>query len=272
MKRRDEMNARCPRVAGGIVLRERANLRTGEAFERPGSRVARERLRAADTGLDLLALARGARVHPDGSELAGKRVCKLMSELTIRSRCRERGRPAFVQVQAAMLLRRSRDRGEPGHRLAILGDEPRQHQIERLDPHQRRSGDDPGIVAADDAVIRSVLWKLGRVVQRDLRDDSAGARVYQCGGQALRTGIEAQVHAHLTVSSPRSRMSFDEAPTMILKTPGSTIQRMFQSSMRSSFGPRVSRDSFCSPGASWIRSKPLSSITGRATEPSTSRM
>src|SRR5215471_1392707 len=77
--------------------------------------------------------------------------------------------------------------------------------------------------------------------------------------------------AYRTVNSPRRRMSFDDEPIMTRKTPGSTIHFRLRSSRRRSSGPRVNRTSFDSPGASGTRAKPFSSITGRATDASTSR-
>jgi hypothetical protein len=52
-------------VADRIGLEELADLRTGEALERPRAGVPAEQIRAADRFGDLAALDTGARVHPD---------------------------------------------------------------------------------------------------------------------------------------------------------------------------------------------------------------
>ena len=66
-------------------------------------------------------------------------------------------------------------------------------------------------------------------------------------------------------------MSFEEAPIITRNVPGSTIQRIPESSIRRSDGPRWKLTVFDSPGASDRRSNPFNAMTGRATEASTSR-
>jgi hypothetical protein len=70
-----------------------------------------------------------------------------------------------------------------------------------------------------------------------------------------------------TTSSPRSRMSFDERPTMMRNAPGSMTGRSSASSMVSCSGRIVNATSRDSPGASWMRSKPASSCTGARARP-----
>ena len=67
-------------------------------------------------------------------------------------------------------------------------------------------------------------------------------------------------------------MSFDELPTMMRNSPGSTTHRMSRSSIRSASFDNGIDTVFDSPGARRTRWKPASCMTGRATDASTSRM
>jgi len=70
---------------------------------------------------------------------------------------------------------------------------------------------------------------------------------------------------------PRSRMSFDEPPIITRNVPGSTTHRSVASSICRCSGPSSKTTSFAWPGSRWTRSNPFSSMTGRATDASTSR-
>ena len=159
------------------------------------------------------------------------------------ARAGERRQPAFVQVHAAVLLGGTGDRRQVRHGLRLKRREPRHHAIERVHPHQRRRRDDGGIGAAKNAVIRAVRRQFRVVGHGCFKQNLSTAFVDfdQCCGETLGAGVEAEVITHLTTSSPRRRMSFDDAPTMMRKTPGSTIHFMLASSIRSSSGPSVRR-------------------------------
>ena len=79
--------------------------------------------------------------------------------------------------------------------------------------------------------------------------------------------------SHFTVNWPRSRMSFDDAPIMMRKTPGSTTHLM--SSVEHPQVIRAEREAdvalFAGLQVGDAR-EAFSSMTGRATDASTSRM
>ena len=132
-KRTHEMDTIGAGVGSGLALREFSNLRRSEALERARASSLRQRLIAADRGLDLGALGRRARIHPDGRDVTREQRPDLFGERTRRIEAGEPVRGRSIEIHASMLLSGSRY----GHQLPEI--EPAllqalHHQLERLDP------------------------------------------------------------------------------------------------------------------------------------------
>ena len=115
------------------------------------------------------------------------------------------------------------------------------HWTQRQGVHVRK----PRLVERDD------LPRFGRPgggLPREI--EVTAERKRHARGPRCREERPARDAAHLTISSPRSRMSFDDAPTMMRKAPGSTIHFRSRSSIRSSSGPSMKVTSRAPPRSS----------------------
>ena len=106
-------------------------------------------------------------------------------------------RPRVVQIHAAVLLRRSGDRGDTGRPPAPTA-RARHRAIERLDPHQRRRDGDARVGRRQDAVARAVRRKIAIEIRRVLEHETRRVRVdvNRLQRQMLRAGVETEVQGH----------------------------------------------------------------------------
>ena len=100
-----------------------------------------------------------------------------------------------IEIDAAVLLRRAGNRREARHLARPSRREARHHHVQRLNPHQRRRGDDRRIVAANDAVACAVRRQRYIVLQRLFEQHLApiALDLDECRGQALGAGVEAEI-------------------------------------------------------------------------------
>ncbi len=149
-------------IGGGVrrrfLLEEFSDLRPREALEGARSGSDRETLAASNRVGQLSALDGRRRVQPDRRDRTRKRACDLLDDRTSRIEAGKRRCCVLIQVHAAMLLRRTRYRGKTIEIQSAVR-HARQHQIERLGPHQRRRECDRRIGVRQDAMPGSVSGK-----------------------------------------------------------------------------------------------------------------
>ncbi len=196
-ERADEVNAIGRGVGGRIRLRKLPDLRGREALERARAGPLRQRLAAADRGLDFRALGRRARIHPDGCRRPRENSADLLDEGPRGVQPGQRGRALRVQVDAAVLLGRSRNGREPAE-VEAASREPRHHDVERFGPQQRRRRGGGRIVARQHAVSRVVVRE--RLVEQERgleRHAAAGPFGFEHDRRkALGAGIEPEIERH----------------------------------------------------------------------------
>ena len=195
-ERADEVNPIGRGIRGRLVRRELADLRTGESLESAGARVLRETCVTADCRGDLAALGAGAGVHPDRRYGTRQHRLDLIDKRSPGIERSERRGRAGIQIDAAVLLRRSGNRGEAADVDARR--DPRHHRVECRCPHERRRHRHSRIRTPEHAMLRAVLRKSFVEGHRLLEDDTAaiGVDLEDDGAEALGAGVEAEIERH----------------------------------------------------------------------------
>src|SRR5436190_22990140 len=110
----------------------------------------------------------------------------------------QRGRRARRQVDAAVLLSRTRDRPD-ARQVDAARREHARHPVQRRRPHRRRRGDDASVLAGgDDAVRGAILRELAIELEDVLEDDPPDGvgDLDDRRGQALGAGVESEIGGH----------------------------------------------------------------------------
>ena len=193
------MNAVSVLVGRWRAFEEFPDLRSGEALESARSGERRQPRRSAHRVRDLGALLGRRRVHPDGRRVTREDARQLVGERTVGIELGEPGTERGVEVDAAVLLRRT---GDGADRTAVdaARREVAEQPVERLGPHERRRVRDERIVGRQHAVPRAVRRQVAVEDDLALEDDPAVGAVdgEDNRRQALSAAVEAEVQAHVS--------------------------------------------------------------------------
>ncbi len=197
-ERAHQVNPVGRRIARRVLLVVLANLGSREPLERPGSGQAGERVRSPDGAGDGGALRRGARVHPDRRLRATQHAAQLSDERLPRIEPRESRRRGAVQINAAVLLRRTRHGPQPAEIEPRVPDQDSHESVQRFAPKQRRRRRDQRIGVRQDAAASAVVGKIAVEVERSLKHDATLGSGYleHDPGQALSARVETQIQGH----------------------------------------------------------------------------